>query len=423
MIGKKVGNTCAINWSKFPITALLLVCLAFDRPALAADNEDVELIRFLAAQHKANKDQISTWKGKALVYDVVRWGDSNKNELKSSVVFALDTTQDLSRWNWTTEEQVIHEEGRLPWRLPKSINNGMIKDGGFYRFRIHDAGKEEPHHVLAIHDPTKEARSFLVNDFDPTWFLTNFGEEMSDRLMAIYGWATDPKEMPGFKYVLRREKSVITLELPWDRGINRYVFDLSKGGNLVSYYGQDSKVTEEWSYTYKQIVGIWVLDGLDHKNTQRFGNSNVIRTLTRRIEFVENYANLPLDDAEFSLDKLGVTPGDIVKDERAGLLYRYMSTGADEGLEDLLDLEMGATDLADPEEAPVGGNEAQNQMQSTETVKPRSDSNQPAEVEQSISNKPLAEKSTRYVVQIIGLFCLIVFVILIINKKKGIGSR
>jgi hypothetical protein len=420
-------NAIAAVWrrkaksGKRRVTGAMLLCMALAHCGQAADNAHIELIRMVAIRHKASTEEITTWQGNVSVHDLSLWGDSNRQETSSSASFVFDRAQGATRWNWTTEQSVIAEKGKPPWRLPRSINNAMLKDGVLYRFRIHDAAKEKPPHRLAMHDPTKEPRAFLKNDFDPTWFLTNFGEDMSDRLMALYQWAKNPEEYPDFSYNLRREENLLTLELPRDTGINRYVFDLNKGCNLVSYYGRDPIVTEEWSYAYEQIEDIWVLNGIDYENTQKSETGESLRTFSKTIRWTQNKVNHALDPSEFSLEKLGVSPGDKVNDERAGIIYTYRTAGADEGLKDLFNRGADLQNHAGAEANEAADQQWRNRAQSPNAPDPMANHNQSAGGRRAIDHRSLLGNIGKFIIALVVALLLLSGGGLLLKRRKEAG--
>jgi len=121
---------------------------------------------------------------------------------------------------------------------------------------------------------------------------------------------------------------LVTVEARFDvRGtsaVNRYVFDLGKGGAQVSYYAKSSG-EEKWDYQYEQKGGIWVPKSVSWARSYR--QDGMEMRLKREVSFTVNRVNEPVDREAFSLVKLGLKPNDWIRDRVSDLSFRYMETG------------------------------------------------------------------------------------------------
>jgi hypothetical protein len=345
------------------LAAGLLWCSLPPAEAAEMDKATIDAIEFVARQHRANKEKIVTWKGDVVIHSTMKT-PQERQETTASVAYALDTAGQKSRWNWKTTDARLVVGDKIN-ELPRFTNNGLIADGAFYRLKTSGQDTGVPHNQIAIHDPAVEPRHYGNDDFEPTWFLTDYGEDICERLLAIRGWVASPKtpDMPTVDAKL--DGNILTLELsrPGNNGFNRYRFDLSQGGNMISYSGKDSTTETENGYQYLQVGDIWVLAGMERKMTRKTPEGAVLRESTRTFEWTANSVNVPLANTEFSLEAIGARPGDMVYDQIIGMRYRFRTEGLTDGLR-----ELGSSDAA-PEghvdrrqgdaNRPFSGNEAQ----------------------------------------------------------------
>ena len=120
---------------------------------------------------------------------------------------------------------------------------------------------------------------------------------------------------------IRREGNLVILEYP--KGKWRYVFDVSKGCNLVRFETRDPSrgYVGDWKVDYQHVGGAFVPARMVwRREGKKKGEKDVSLT---EVEFPENLVNVPLDPSEFELDALGVKPGALVMDQRTGLSYTH----------------------------------------------------------------------------------------------------
>jgi hypothetical protein len=108
----------------------LVFAAAFSTETRAELAGDPEILKAAADQHKANRERIRTWQGKAKVEQ-----RSLANEpLHSEVSFVYDAESGNYRWNWT-----IKDVPKDSWKRfsPGEMFNGMVKDGKYYEYGSH----------------------------------------------------------------------------------------------------------------------------------------------------------------------------------------------------------------------------------------------------------------------------------------------
>jgi len=301
-----------------PIMACALLLAA--RGVEAAVVGDVELLQRLAVQHRANTESIVTWTGEASISYAGRRGDNYVREMQNNMSFAFGRTQDAVRWNRQTKRSLFRIDGKERQDPDAGYSAGMLKGGRFYRYAVPEDVKNQQWQYLHIQQPNDYARQMNTLDFDPRDFLKDHGEPLYDRLMFLYRNASSPGLVD---WRVSQSGSLVTVEARFDSGnsVNRYVFDVARGANLVSYY---SRVTgeEKREYDYENKGGIWVLKAAKWSHVYKQDNVNV--SDTQEVEFSKNVVNEPLAPDEFALVKLGVRPGDWVIDTLSQVRFKYM---------------------------------------------------------------------------------------------------
>jgi peroxiredoxin len=294
---------------------------------------NAELLKIVAEAHLANKERIQTWSGRATIEDqsYEEGRTTKERRLKSSVRFAYDRQREATRWNYRQEEDrwVIDNNDVKINRKPY-LNNGMKKDGVFYQLYNYKEDSDETR-TMAIRPLRYAEGGMFSEDFDPIWYLTNAGENLAERLEFYYRNANNPNISDA---EVTADGNQVVLEITSPGVINRYKFDLSAGGNLVSYFGSDSQVTGWYYWRYQKLKDIWVPESFTYINVNAAkyaeGKHKFWRNSIRRVEFAENVINEPIDAAEFSFAKIGLRPGDRIYDGRTGRDYEFGQKGATE---------------------------------------------------------------------------------------------
>jgi hypothetical protein len=287
---------------------------------------DVEPLRIVAQAHQANRDSIKTWRGRATieVQSYEEGKSSIERWIKSSVTFAYDRDRAATRWNYTREEdRSITDSKEIKTNKKPYINNGMKKDGVFYELYYENQGQRR---TMMIRPAHYAQRGMHAENFDPMWYLTNSGKDLKERLLFYYREANNPRLSLGR---VEQDGDKVILETRSGNVINRYKFDLSLGGNLITYYGADSMVTTRYYWTYEEFDDIWIPKTFTYINVSK-GKSGLWRNSIRRIEFVENVVNEPLAEDEFFFAKIGLRPADRIYDGRTHIEYTFGQQGATE---------------------------------------------------------------------------------------------
>ena len=313
---------------------------------------DKELLKTVALMHKANFDSILTWKGEA-----IEERRSSKKEdnydfmLKSKATFAYDQLQNSVRWNREPQEYHSKYKGESYSHTSFRYNSAIITDNSSYTYRMsgEDTNGNETYRVI-LDEPYKGVQRIGNKGFDPRYFFNYDGSyDFYKHLIFLYENADNPKMAE--RHVKREGDLVImTLEKTVENGIRtkKDVFDLSAGGNLIECYSSGPTYENHREYEYEERSGVWVLKSYKQSNITHHEDGDL--KSTRVINWSNSVVNVPFEEDEFTIEKLGVKPGDYIQDNKIGIMYNYGIDDIDSGM-------LMAVDTADmSEETDVTGN-------------------------------------------------------------------
>jgi hypothetical protein len=294
---------------------------------LAIVKGDAELLKVVALKHKSNFEALLTWKGEAFEERTSTQGDTYNYMLKSKFTLAYNQLQNAVRWNMEPQEYHAENNGVRFKSSMSRYNSGLITDQASYTYRCSgtDAKGNEIYRVI-IAGPERGVKEAAHSGLDPRYFYNDAGTiDIYSRLMFLYEQANNPKLTE--RHVKREGNHVImTLEKKTDEGGTRtqkYVFDLSAGGNVVEFYNSGLNYENHRKYEYEEKSGVWVLKSYKKWNTTYHnGNKEPLKS-TRTITWNNSVVNIPFEEDEFTLAKMGVRVGDDIQDERLGMLYKY----------------------------------------------------------------------------------------------------
>jgi len=361
------------------VTILIVLTVALSLaplPSLAVVHGDVELLKTVALQHKANFESLLTWKGEAFEEVIGKRGDEYDYMLRSRCRFAYDQLQQAVRWNKEPEESRFVVEGKSLRDINASYNSAMLKGQSSYEYSAlgFRGGKEAFHLIIG---ELSRSRSWGIYILDPRYFFIDpaGGGPMHDRLMFLYDNAENSRL---FEWYVKRVGDIVTLEVSFgenNANTEKYVFDLSVGGNVLEYYNKTPRADNVYEYKWEQQSGVWVPKSYKMMNIAR-REDGVLKT-TRSIHWSNCVVNVPFEEDEFTLEKLGVKAGDDVHDLKIGMRYKYRGLLTDSEMLDVLD----RADM--PKEKNVSGNEGLNeQARGGERVTNEQDANEARKVEE-----------------------------------------
>ena len=139
--------------------------------------------------------------------------------------------------------------------------------------------------------------------------------------MFLYDGANNPKLS---EWYVKRVGDFVTLEVQFGENnnkIEKYVFDLSSAGNLVEYYNKTPSAENTREYTYEEKSGVWILKSFKRTNITHREDADL--RSTRTINWSKSVVNVPFEEDEFTLEKLGLKYGDDIHDHNLGGRYKY----------------------------------------------------------------------------------------------------
>jgi hypothetical protein len=325
----------------FAVMTIVVSLTSF--PCLAVIHGDVELLKTIALKHKANLESILTWKGEAFEERASTRGDSYDYMLKNKCVFAYDQLEDAVRWNREPQEIRFVKNGKTQYSTFSNYNSAMIKRQTSFDYQGSglDRNNKATYH-LVIGQPARVERKGN-HGLDPRYFFKNCRDiPIYKKLMNLYDIANNPKfvEPKPVETYVKREEDHVTLTIDTTvKGqpiMEKFVFDLSAGGNLVEYYNKGPTYENHREYEYEEKSGVWVLKSFKKMNITHRKNGEVSRS-TRTINWSSSIVNVPFEEDEFTLEKLGVKHGDDIHDLKVGMRYKYKDVLHDSDMLDLLD--------------------------------------------------------------------------------------
>jgi hypothetical protein len=307
--------------TKSIVTAVLLIT-AF---SAQGEDEDWKLLQQVADVRSSNLAKLDTWRGKAIVERSTGYNEASfQVDTYEEAGFAHDQVTGSTRWTLTIHDATyIHDPAPLyagTWdnRDQPKIHGALFSDEHEYRSRPHimkaDGTTENTLVIRARH--SKRPRSGF-QEFHPMYYFTYHGRDLSEMIRFRY-----EHRKTGRPLSISRVNDLVT----WDRSANNvtnvYIFDLSKGGNLVQYIGADPSVNAQHEWDYTLIDGIWVPSVYRYKNKNTKDNGK-IQLFGQKVTFVKHELNTPLEEEEFTLEGIGVRPGTRVTDNVQGIAYKY----------------------------------------------------------------------------------------------------
>jgi hypothetical protein len=330
---------------------LLLFAAVAVRPALGNIFEgDVELLKKAASVHKANFDSLRTWKGEASE-EITATGEGRPDYLaRNKITFAYDRVHSAVRWD--KDPQEFHAgPGAEDYAAEADHQSNMIIGGTsyYYSWVGWTAENGARSYDLIVGGPERSS-NWGASQFNIGLFFAHPASELpgDEELMRVYNLARMPKERAYDEKTGRRlegqvtqngdlviVKIELTLDTEGNKVINKDVYDLSRGGNLIECHNVSPDADNLYTYEYEEKAGVWVPKSCTRVTAAKKSNGEY-RRRTRTIKWGTSTLNVPFAENEFTLAKMGMQPGDQIHDHRAGpRRYPYTGDLADSNLLDL----------------------------------------------------------------------------------------
>jgi hypothetical protein len=162
----------------------------------------------------------------------------------------------------------------------------------------------------------------LSHDFDPMYFFQCVRKDLPLWLDAQCKSLADPEIAKKARYEIRRYGERVVLFCPFGGGFNRFVFDCSSGCTVADYEAVGSDVKTRWTFAYEKLGGVFVPKTAKYRNvaTRRDKTQSFFE---RDTAFQNQSVNQPIADSAFTLESMGLRPGDIVNDTLRGTTYEF----------------------------------------------------------------------------------------------------
>jgi len=318
----------------WPLYFAAVVVLAFiaPAPARAEFKGDRELLKLVATQYSANREAIRTWRGKA---DTALSSTNTVEGKRVAIIsrrsteFAFDKASDKSMF---LTRRTGGEGPAESWSTPgRDVWGGILTPEGYFRL-FPWSGNQPPNgkappddqRLLTAGPRSDRKRGDFADAFDPFWYLGASGMNMHRRLTGFYdNWNNEVVTKNSTVSVARDQNMVTFLIQNPGVGVNRYVFDLDQGANLVEaemgFPGDGSIQTRKFA----QVAKVWIPIAAEYRQT----NGKTGELLESKVKWTENILNGTIPINTFSLDALGIKRGDQIDDKRTKTSYQYAAEG------------------------------------------------------------------------------------------------
>jgi hypothetical protein len=303
--------------------------------ASADDEPDFEILKVVAAARAENIEGLATWQGRAtLTWDRRFESGELDSYFSFKSDFAYDRSTDSARWGVLVDERrynlAVAVSDPVTPDNPEFFG-GMVKGDLHYRFAPGEITKDgEKLNTLVIVPRQGQRIEGFSTDFHPMWYLAHYGQDINDELLYAYT-NREILNTAEIRHSISRQANVIVWEKQSEAVVNRFHFDLSKGGSLLRYEAQNEKKAgrEVWEWQWENYSGVWLPSALEYNSSGRLSDGT-FSSNSVHVEFLENRVNEPLHEDEFSVEHLGVKRGTLVSDNIAGISYRYGEPVADD---------------------------------------------------------------------------------------------
>ena len=289
-------------------------------PAFATVNGDAELLLMLADGFVRNHEGLRTWQGNATIQSLNTRDGASASEAITEVSFVSDRAQRSVAWNWTQTQG-----SRDGQRVEPFTASGMIVGQQTTSIQAH-VSTNRPTGLGVVVDsavPGPQPLDAIANAFDPYAYFYQPTHDTSRFLRWNYDNRANVNIYP---IDVTREGSRITVEAS-DRQdgrvmvLNRYVFDVDQGCNLVEYEGRDDTNETHRLVEYAKIGGVFVPAKVTDRSIIHRDEETTSRDMT--ITFALQRVNEPVAENAFTFEGIGVQVGDNIFDNIAGINYVY----------------------------------------------------------------------------------------------------
>lgn len=304
---------------------LIALVLIWAQPLHGEIVGDIELLKLVADGYEVSTDRFRTLKGQANVSCFVNGHLKKKIRRdytwQEKSEFLIDRGTESGRWKWEKVNQKDVRDGKAVTLMP-SLGTGMVK--GSYAYDLTFPDKPDHKRSLAVIQDKDFPRHFQSPVMDPVYILT---EEVNhdgivDSLRFFYDHAANFAHNNKHKLTISNDNNIVHVVYERndvDEGkhsIKRFAFDLSKNCHLIEKYESFDEIECHYKFSYKMVDDVYVLKTASKEYHGKYRDFPYISK--RNIVVETEMVNEPIDPEEFTLEKIGMRPGDMVFDRIAG---------------------------------------------------------------------------------------------------------
>jgi hypothetical protein len=300
--------------------AAIAMLLVVSHSAIGAVEGDRALLLEIADAIDANAAHLVSWRGAVTISSPDLHDESGATREKQ-IEFVLDVTRPaLMRRTITPGPTIIRdrENGRALTFEGSAATSYLTVGDTLYRMSML-VGDEWPpirHVRISAMEPRLHRRDPFA--YDPREYLP-----MPALPTALRFWHDLSEELKYTVFVGVNDDGDYEVTLGDGAGLNRYVFARDSGLNLSRFetvLGDRAR----WLTTieYEKRADVYV-PLRRHYTVRRVRAEGQVVTRWEKMEWRNGEVNGEIDEREFSLESLGLRPGDLVVDEQIGITYKY----------------------------------------------------------------------------------------------------
>ena len=283
------------------------------------------LLKLVADRADGNRERLVTWQAHATISEVVQVEKQAAPTSRTArVSFVFDRGKSAC---WVEEvfqgRTFIMRDGSRKKEEGEFVRRRMLKEDTLYTLQVVPHGGQRVD-LSAPGDLSTGSWALLA---PRSYFFQPGQQEIADFFMLYY-----KAKKVGVALALWREGDRVVAEFGTKPSYNRYTCDLSKGGNLVAFDAETTRMPGQVPLSGRVRIEYGEKEGVFYPvrwHRELVGESVGGGTITtvRDIRFEENKLNVPIDDRLFTLGGMGVRPGDLVADSRDNTHYQYRTEG------------------------------------------------------------------------------------------------
>lgn len=295
------------------VVLFVLVCAASD-PSHAMEG-DIEALKLGTDVSQANLEQLRTWQGLAVVEDRQAGEGQPSWRAQGTIEFVLDRDRKATRWNSTWRNGTVGDEAKRQG-LCEEISRGIVIEDAFYYLHVPKQSPKEQYTALVLPLTQIEHATRRTQHFQPLDFFAATGLTPAKSFQFYYD-NRDAATKGAVQRLVKRQQNLIVMELKDSQGHERFEADLNVGANWTRIENENAREgsSELFAIGYEKAGDVWVPKSYSYKHRE-LRDAKIVNEWAREVRWTKNVVNASIDQIEFSLPKLGLRQGDIIRDTR-----------------------------------------------------------------------------------------------------------